>query len=228
MEFTGFGRGARRFFADLSAHNERAWFAANRERYEAEVLEPAVALVQALGPRLAKLYPGIHFSPARNGTGSIMRIYRDVRFSADKRPYKENLGVVFWLGNGRKVESPCLYLDVEAGSSFFYAGQHRFPDPVLARYREDVAAERTGRALVAALQGLEKKGMRVLEEPAFKKVPRSFPADHPRADLLRHDGIGVSRSLGARDLAGAGLVELCVDAASAARPLLDWLLAIND
>jgi uncharacterized protein (TIGR02453 family) len=228
VAFAGFGRGAQRFFADLAKHNDREWFAANRERYEAEVLEPAVAFVQDLGPRLAKLYPGIHDSPARNGTGSIMRIHRDVRFSTDKRPYKENLGVVFWLGTGRKVESPCLYLDVEARSAFFYAGQHRFPDPVLARYREDVAGTETGSGLVAILGRLAKKGLVVLEEPAWKRMPKGLPADHPRADLLRHDGLGVSRDLRAAQLAGPGLIETCLEVAAAARPLLDWLLAIND
>jgi uncharacterized protein (DUF2461 family) len=59
-------------------------------------------------------------------------------------------------------------------------------------------------------------------------MPKGLPPDHPRADLLRHDGLGVSRDLRAAQLAGPGLIETCLEVAAAARPLLDWLLAIND
>jgi uncharacterized protein (TIGR02453 family) len=227
MEFNGFGRGSQKFFADLAANNTRAWFPQNQERYEREILAPAAAFVQALGPRLAKIYPSLHFGTARNGSESIMRIHRDVRFSADKSPYKLNLGVVFWIGSGKKVELPCLYLGIEADSAFFYGGQHTFPGPVLQGFRAAVDDDTEGTALVKTLKSLEKKGLRVLEEPAYKKVPTGYPADHPRALLLRHDGIGVSRSLGASELRSPGLVDLCAGFAATVRPLLDWLSALN-
>jgi len=86
MEFNGFGRGSQKFFANLAANNTRAWFQEHQERYELEILAPAAAFVESLGPRLAKIYPSLHFGTARNGSESIMRIHRDVRFSADKSP----------------------------------------------------------------------------------------------------------------------------------------------
>jgi uncharacterized protein (TIGR02453 family) len=227
MEFEGFGRGCRKFFAELAKNNNREWFQQNQERYQREILEPAAAFVQALGPRLGKIYPALHFGTERNGSESIMRIHRDVRFSADKSPYKLNLGVVFWIGSGKKVELPCLYLDIEADSAFFYGGQHVFSGPALQGFRAAVDDDTEGAALVKTLASLAKKGLHVLEEPAYKRVPSGYPADHPRALLLRHDGIGVARSLGASELHSPALVELCAGFAATVRPLLDWLCALN-
>jgi uncharacterized protein (TIGR02453 family) len=227
MAFTGFGRGAQRFFGELAERNEREWFEANRGRYERELLEPAVAFVEALGPRLAKLFAHLNFGTQRNGTGSIMRIHRDTRFGADKSPYKLNLGIVFWIGPGKKVELPCCYLHIEEKSAFFYAGQHMFQKPILERYRTAAADSRSGAALGKALAATAKVGLEIYEEPAFKRLPKGIAADHPRAKLLRHAGLGVGEALPAKLLASAALVDSCADAAKRAKPLVDWLVALN-
>jgi uncharacterized protein (TIGR02453 family) len=226
MGFMGLGTGIQRFYRDLAAHNERQWFTANQERYENEVLMPALSLVAELGPRFEAVFPDIHYGLERNGSGSVMRIHRDVRFSPDKRPYKENLGVVFWLGEGKKVERPCLYLNVEKDSAFLYAGRHRFPKGEVGSYRAAVADPTTGTALERILSRLAKAGLAVLEEAAYKKVPRDFPSDHPRERLLRHDGLGVFRPLTAEGLASPGLPGDFVAFAKKAKPLLDWLCAL--
>ena len=226
--FTGFGNGSQRFFRDLAVNNNKTWFQENHGRYERELLEPAVAFVSALGPRLAGMYPSINYGTQRNGSGSIMRIHRDVRFSPDKRPYKQNLGIVFWIGAGKKVEAPCFYLNVEADQAFFYGGQHTFPGPVLERYRAAVDDEGTGTTLVKILQKLERKDLRILEEPAYKRVPRGFPTNHARGELLRYGGIGVSADIPRQTLTSADLLGVCAGFASNARPLIDWLRALND
>lgn len=227
MEFAGFGSGARRFLRELAAHNDREWFRANQERYEREVLEPAAAFVEELGPRLARIYPALNYDTRRNGSGSIMRIHRDVRFSPDKRPYKENLGIVLWIGDGKKVELPCFYLHLAVDSAFFYGGQHMMPKPVLERYRAAAADERTGAALAKTLDRLGRAGYRILEEPAYKKVPRGFPADHPRAALLKYAGLGVGMDLDAAALASPELPEVCAGFASKASALMAWLAELN-
>ena len=227
MGFTGFGKGAQRFFAQLEKHNDREWFEENRARYERELLDPAVELVEALGPRLARLFPALNFGTQRNGAGSIMRIHRDTRFSADKSPYKLNLGVVFWIGSGKKVELPCCYLHVEKGSAFFYAGQHMFPKPILERYRAAVADARTGASFGKALAATEKAGLEIYEEPAFKRVPKGIAADHPRAALLRHAGLGVGADVPPNLLSSDALVDFCEGVAAKAKPLVAWLVAIN-
>lgn len=227
MPFSGFGRGAQRFFAELAKHNERPWFEENRARYERELLDPAIELVEALGPRLSKLFPNLNYGTQRNGAGSVMRLHRDTRFSADKSPYKLNLGAVFWIGGGRKVELPCFYLHVEAKSAFFYAGQHMFPKPILERYRAAVADARAGAALEKALAKVAQAGLAVYEEPAFKRVPKGCAADHPRAELLRHAGLGVGAAVPAKILESDALVGFCEGVAAKAKPLVGWLVAIN-
>lgn len=225
--FTGFGDGAQEFFQELKEHNSKEWFHANKRRYEEEVLEPAADFVLDLGPRLKEPYPDINFGTQRNGSGSIMRINRDIRFSPDKRPYKENLGIVFWIGGGKKVELPCFYFHLDSKEIFFYGGQHMFPKDVLERYREAVDDEHRGTELENILAGLDTGGFKRMEEPEYKRVPRGFPADHPREELLRLKGLGVSIDIAGKDALSGRLVEVCADFSREVKPLLDWILRLN-
>jgi len=83
-----------RFLADLSAHNERAWFQANKERYERDARQPALQFIVAFGPLLGLISPHFEADPRPAG-GSLFRIHRDVRFSRDKSPYKEHIGIPY-------------------------------------------------------------------------------------------------------------------------------------
>jgi uncharacterized protein (TIGR02453 family) len=98
MPFEGFPPEGLAFLAGLAEHNEKAWFDAHRAEYERGLLEPARDFVDAIGPELEAVHPGIHADPRVNG--SIMRINRDTRFSKDKRPYKTHLDLWFWEGEG--------------------------------------------------------------------------------------------------------------------------------
>jgi uncharacterized protein (TIGR02453 family) len=227
MGFEGFGAEASAFWRDLAANNDRSWFEENRGRYEGALLGPATAFVEELGPRLAKAYLGLEYGSQRNGTASIMRIHRDVRFAKDKSPYKTNLGLIFWIGRGKKVELPIFYFHLEAERAFFYGGWHLFPGAALARYREAVAEEARGKALAKLLARLAKEGLVQMEEPAWKRVPGGYGAEHPRAELLRLPGLGVGRDLGAAELAGADLPERCAALALRMRPLMDWLALLR-
>lgn len=226
-EFQGFGEGAQQFFKNLAHNNTKEWFKAHEERYDAEVREPALAFIRALGPRLAESYPAIRFGTQRNGAGSLMRIHRDVRFSSDKRPYKENLGIIFWLGEGKKVERPCFYFHVDAGRAFFYGGQHMFPKEVLGRYREAVDDAKRGPELEGILADLDRAGLPLMEEPAYKRVPRGFDREHSREHLMRLAGLGVGVDLESAALHRADLVERCAEYAERVRPLQEWLDRIN-
>ena len=227
MAFKGFGSGTQEYFLELGKNNNKSWFEEHRSDYDNELREPAEAFIVDLGTQLSKTYPGIHFDTRRNGAGSLMRINRDVRFSADKRPYKENLGVIFWLGEGKKVEMPCFYFHIDADSCFFFGGQHIFPKEMVIRYREAVADPVKGQKLTTLLADLDRQGLPVFEEPAYKRVPRDYPADHPRADLLRFGGMGVARVLDGSAIRDAGLVAACAGDAVRMKPLLDWLAGVN-
>jgi uncharacterized protein (TIGR02453 family) len=91
------------FLTDLRAHNDKAWFDANRSRYESGYVQPATAFVEPISPELQKLVPGIHAEPWIRG--SIFRINRDIRFSSDKRPYKDHLDFWFWEGDRKSAVS---------------------------------------------------------------------------------------------------------------------------
>ncbi|PKL09046.1 MAG: hypothetical protein CVV51_05915 [Spirochaetae bacterium HGW-Spirochaetae-7] len=227
MAFKGFGPLGQQFFRELGLNNGRAWFKEHRFEYEAELRDPAEAFIADLGDRLSGLYPDIRFDTRRNGAGSLMRINRDIRFSPDKRPYKENLGIIFWLGEGKKVESPAFYFHVDADRCFLYGGQHVFPKETLARYRASAADDASGRRLVAVLDKLDSQGFPCFEEPAYKRVPRDYAADHARADLLRYSGMGVARILEPAAILHPDLVTACADDALRMKPLVDWLLGIN-
>lgn len=226
MSFEGFSRSTRDFFVGLRDNNSRTWFEEHRDWYETGVREPAEAFIGELGPKLAGQYPGIRWDTRRNGAGSLMRINRDIRFSPDKRPYKVNLGIIFWMGDGAKVESPSFYFHVDGARAFFFGGQHLFPKDTLSRYRQAVADDSAGGELVRILKELDHSGLPLFEEPAYKRVPRGYPPDHTRADLLRLGGIGVARVLDPDVIAKPGLVTACERDAELMQPLMHWLAAL--
>ena len=186
-----------------------------------------MAFIGEIGPRLAREYPGLRYGTQLNGTGSLMRPYRDIRFSPDKRPYKENAGIIFWVGDGKKVEQPCFYFHIDSQRAFFYGGQHIFPKVVLDRFRHAVADEKRGAQLEDIVERLEKDGLREMEEPACKRVPRGFPQDHPREAYLRQIGFGLGCDLDSDAIVGPDLVETSHAYAVAMRPLMRWLAGIN-
>lgn len=228
MPFSGFGQDAIAFLRELARDNSREFFDANRERYERVVREPAEAFIVAFGAALAAEYPSVRYDTRRNGAGSLMRVYRDVRFSPDKRPFKENVGIIFPLAPGKKVEVPIFYFHIEAGRSFFYGGRHVFPPEALERYRAAAADEKSGKRLVSILADLAAAGLDLMEESAYKRVPRGFPADHPRADLLRMAALGVGMDFSFEEIGRADLADRCLRAAAAMKPLIDWLFAADE
>ncbi|MEI6613544.1 MAG: DUF2461 domain-containing protein, partial [Chrysiogenales bacterium] len=110
-EFRGFSKKTVEFFKDLAANNNREWFAAQRNNYEENVLQPARAFVVAMGERLQRLTPGITANPRTDG--SLFRIYRDTRFSPDKSPYKTHMGIFFWEGKRPRMECSGYYFHLE-------------------------------------------------------------------------------------------------------------------
>lgn len=226
-QFQGFGKKAIQFFIDLSENNNREWFQENKHIYDKEILHPAELFVSALGQKLKKIYPQINYGTQKNGTGSIMRIYRDVRFSKDKRPFKENLGIVFWLGEGKKVEVPGFYFHIDLDNIFFYGGQHIFPKNILSNYRESMNKEETGKELLKVFEKLKKTGLPLMEEPAYKRVPQGYDSDHGREFYLRLGGIGVSSNIAVKEIWQASLVDLCLDYAKKMKPLMEWILKIQ-
>lgn len=222
--FAGFPREAPSFLADLAANNARDWFERNRERYAAHVLAPAKQFVAALGARIAGFAPAIRAEPRVNG--SILRLNRDTRFSKDKSPYKDWLGLWFWEGEGPSRDCPGFYFKMEASALTLGAGKHMFGPDELESYRRAAADPTTGKALRAVLDAALAGGSDELGGRHYKRVPRGYDPDSPNAGLLLHNGLYVGRSGPLpHELFGPGAVEFCATAYEGYLPLHRWLVA---
>src|SRR3990167_4561282 len=109
------------FLGELAANNDKIWFEANKPRYESLVREPALAFIAAMAPHLAQFAPQFRADPRKMG-GSLMRVFRDTRFSRDKTPYKTNIGIQFRHTLGKDVHAPGFYVHVALDECFFGAG----------------------------------------------------------------------------------------------------------
>ena len=117
IEFAGFQPSLIAFLEELETHNNRTWFAANKPRYETDVLAPALAFIDAMAPHMLAVSP--HFPTlAKRVGGSLMRVYRDTRFARDKRPYKTNVGIQFRHRPGKDVPAPGVYVHIPPESNF--------------------------------------------------------------------------------------------------------------
>jgi len=146
-----------------------------------------------------------------------------VRFSKDKTPYKTNLGIVFWQGEGKKMARPSYYFGLDATGAQMHGGMYRFPDNWTDIYRQGVVHDELGTELVALLEDLQGKGFEIWGEKT-KRVPRGYDKDHPRAELLLHKGLAVSagQRFAPADVSAIDIVDRCVDYAYDIAPLIDW------
>ena len=162
-KFSGWRGDFKGFFLGLRTNNNKAWFDAHRRQYEDDVKAPMLALLADLEAE---------FGPPRR----VSRPNRDIRFSADKSPYKLNI-YADCEGGG--------YVALDAEGLVAAGGRYMVDDAQLKRFREAVAAEKSGGALTGIVAGLRKRGYDV-EGQELKRVPPPYPQDHPRAELLRH------------------------------------------
>jgi uncharacterized protein (TIGR02453 family) len=218
------------FLRQLKRNNDRDWFAKNKQRYIDDVQQPALDFVSDVGVGLRKISKNLVADPRPVG-GSLFRIYRDVRFSKDKSPYKTHIGGYVALegsGNGPSAVAP-LYLHVGTTGRFVAAGHYMMDGPQLARFRAAVLDERSGGRLAAMLKTLGRAGFEPGSHDALKKVPRGMDPAHPRADLLKRKGLIVSFPEIPRDLlVRRELVDWLVKHTKRVVPLVEWLAALGE
>ncbi|MCI0352965.1 MAG: DUF2461 domain-containing protein [Acidobacteriales bacterium] len=226
--FLGFPKESLQFFRSLAANNNRVWFEAHKQDYLDYVQTPAVAFTATLGARLQTLSNGIQFDLRTNGSGSVMRIYRDIRFSKDKTPYKTNLGIMFWQGKHKKMECPGFYFHLDANGAAMYDGLYVFPEAVLPVYRDAVIDEHLGASLETAIASVKGAGDYEVGGEQTARVPRGYDPAHPRGNLLRHKGLHArSPLIDATILASPQLIEVCFEHCRAMMPLHNWLVEID-
>lgn len=175
QSFTGFSPDAFRFYAELHADNSRAFWEANKERYLKHVRAPLEALARDLEGAF--------------GEWHVFRPYRDLRFTKDKRPYKERAALQFG-GRGPSAVGG-QYLQVGADGLYVGVGTYWMLDEQLKRFRRAVADERAGKELEAIVADLTAKGYG-LDGESLKRAPQGFTEDHPRIALLKRKGLVAS------------------------------------
>ena len=220
--FTGFPPAGPAFLAELRDNNDKAWFDANRGGWDDALLAPAKAFVAAAGARVQEFAPEVEVEPRVNG--SIARINRDVRFSADKSPYKDHLDIMFWAGAKRTEADSLFFWRLTPDELILGAGTHAFGKEALARYREAVSDPRRGEALASLVAELEGAGHEIGGEH-YKRVPRGYEVDPEREALIRHNALWAARHEPHPPLLGsAGLIDYCVDYWKQVAPLHAWIV----
>ena len=224
--FAGFPREGFDFLRDLAANNNKPWFEANRRGYDEGLLGPGRLFVSAMGMALSEFAPGIHAEP--RVSGSIFRIHRDIRFSRDKRPYKTHFDMWFWQGNRHSRDCPGYFLRLTPDAVVAGAGRHAFDKATLEAFRTAVADEHRGPALEQALAKVRAAGAEV-GGAHYKRLPRGFAADHPRADLLRYNALHafIEEPL-PPDVHTAEFVDFCCERFRKVSPVQHWILDLDD
>ena len=219
--FEGFPPQTRAFLRDLAEHNEKPWFDAHRDDYERWWLAPARAFVDSIGQELATLVPDIRAEPKPNG--SIMRINRDVRFSADKRPYKDHLDLWFWEGPERRAAISGIFARLTAETFSVGVGAHGFDPQRLKEYRAAVVDPKTGAKLANAVASVEANGLEALGE-RYSRPPAGFQADGDAARFLRFGALWTVEEAPAEIAESPAIVEHCMSHWRTALPIHRWLV----
>jgi uncharacterized protein (TIGR02453 family) len=208
------------FLGELEENNDRDWFAANKHRYETDVLEPALRFIAEMAPRLEAISPHFVALPQRTG-GSLMRIHRDVRFSSDKRPYKTNVGIQFRHVLGKDVHAPGFYVHLEPGVVFVGAGLWRPEPEPLAKIRDAIVAQPKRWAALCADIAFQHDWE--LGGDSLKRPPRGYPEDHPHIEDIKRRDFIAARNLTAREIYRRGLPDRLAASFAATRGLMTFL-----
>jgi uncharacterized protein (TIGR02453 family) len=221
--FTGFRPESIQFLADLAVNNDRAWFQPRKAEYERLLKEPLEALCVALAERFAERAIPFRSDPVR----SPFRIYRDVRFSKDKSPYKTNISASFPYvdsDGSRAAEgaNPGGYFHLGPGEVYIGGGMWHPPTATVAAFRKAVVADPVG-------------VRRLLEDPSFvrefgalsgdklQRVPPGFPKDHPEAELLKHKDFTFGKRLADDDVMSPRLPDVIAESFEVALPVVRFL-----
>ena len=214
-----------KFLRELAQSNNREWFTENKQRYLDDVRDPLLQFVAEFAPRLAKISRNMVADPSPVG-GSLFRIYRDTRFSPDKRPYKTAMSAVIGRG-GRKATGRSYYVHIQPENQSFVAGGLHSPstaqlDAVRRAIAEDAAPLR---AILAAPAFVAAFGE--LHGDSLKSAPQGYAKDHPAIDLLRRKQFLASAALSDADVLASDLVARVAADCAAMQPFVAYLCDVS-
>jgi len=221
-EFTGFPTGCIPFLRDLALNNNKSWFTENKERYEALVREPALSFIEAMAERLPELSPHFRAVSKKSG-GSLMRVYRDIRFSKDKTPYKTNIGIQFRHEQGKDVHAPGFYVHIEPGSCFLGAGIWHPEPKTLGRIRDFIVDNPGGWKTARDDQSMGDEFALVGE--SLRRPPTGYPSDHELIDDIKRKDFLAGKDIDCAEVTRSSLPDLVTKSFGRTDRLMRFLCA---
>lgn len=209
-----------RFLSDLKQNNDREWFAENKDRFEGDLRQPLLRFIEDFSEPLRQI--STHFeADVRKSGGSLFRIFRDVRFSKDKSPYKTNAGVHFRHERAKDAHAPGFYLHLDPVESFIGAGIWH-PDTPTARLIREAILDQS-EAWTKAVGGRAFRKSFSLAGDSLKRPPAGVPADHPLIeDLKRKDFIAVA-DVSRKELCAASFLKDFAKVCKVASPFVKFI-----
>ncbi len=198
------------FFRELKENNNRDWFQANKKRYEMYVKDPLLEFIADFGLRLAEISPHYVADPRPVG-GSLFRIYRDVRFSKDKTPYKTAAGIQFRHESGKDVHAPGFYLHLEPDNVFVGGGIWHPDTRTLGQIRDAIVANPVRWQRVISNEAFS--AVYKLGGESLKRGPKGYEPDHPLIEDLKRKDFVASTPFGEEEACAHDFIdhfaELC-------------------
>ena len=213
-----FAPAALSFLKSLARHNDRDWFNARKDVYEAEVKAPMLAVIAEINDAFAGFAP--HF--VRNPAKCMMRIYRDIRFSPNKQPYKTN-AAAWWARAGlEKTSGAGFYIELSPDALRIAAGAYMPEKDQLLSIRRMLLEEHEELRKLFSPKYLKGR-MEPFDGQKMTRGPKGFPADHPALDLILHRQWGVMATLPTDTALGPGLGKEIVSRFQLALPMVELL-----
>ncbi len=221
MAFDGFPKDFFSFFRELKTHNERPWFEANKQRFRDSVQAPMSDFIAAMAPKLAKISKNFTADPRPNG-GSMFRIYRDVRFSKDKSPYKEHAACHFRHAAGKDVHAPGFYMHFAPGDVMFGGGMWMPPTDALAKVRDAIAKNPAAWKKVKTDKTFAKR-FDGIDGDALTRPPRGYDPTHPFIEDIKRKSFFAMEEGDMKLASAPKLVDAVAETFKAASPLMKFL-----
>ncbi len=218
--FEGFPKEGITFMTRLKKNNNRPWFQKRKTEYEENVRFPMQCLIASLSQQMAEAAPEFSFDPKR----SIFRVYRDIRFSNNKAPYKTNVAASFELrGKKNPTETPGFYLGIEPGEIFVGGGLYMPNGPQLKSIRTTLAQHSQEFLEMVGDRSFKRRFGGILGEQ-LQKAPLGYPKDHPMIQYLRYKQWFIGVEWGHKECFSPKFVHRVAEVFTGALPFIRWLI----
>ncbi len=210
------------FLKDLKANNNREWFQANKKRYEEDLKAPSLEFIVDFAPYLEAISPHFRADPRPVG-GSLFRIYRDVRFSKDKSPYKTHAGIHFRHKAGKTAHTPGFYLHLEPGGCFVGIGLWRPDGPTLKMIRDRVAEKPD--SWRSAVENTAFAKSFTIDGERLKRPPKGYDPDHDLVEVLKMKDFTAIRHLTQAEVTKKAFIDEFASLCESGGSLVEFICA---